>query len=60
MLPFWEQLLYWQGTAALHAVLAKYAAKYYTPDEQATLQAAADLFGQLPQRLAQGGPVPKT
>ena len=53
MLPFWEQLLLWQGVAALHAVVAKYAAKYYTPEETAQLQTAADLLGQLPLRMEQ-------
>lgn len=55
-MPFWEQLALYQGLAALHTVIAKYTAKYYTPEETAILQQAADLMGSLPQRLHEGTP----
>lgn len=48
---FWEQFLIIQAQAALHAVLQKYAAKYFSTEEQMALNTVADALIDLPRRI---------
>lgn len=51
---FWEQFLISQASAALHAILLKYASKYFTPEEQEALTIISTALIELPQRIHVG------
>ena len=50
-MSFWEQFLLNQASAALHAVVAKYALKYFGPEEQAAVVMTLDALIALPERI---------
>jgi hypothetical protein len=52
---FWEQFAIMQGTSALHVVVRKYGAKYFTPEEMAAADVMLDALTQLPQRIHDAG-----
>ena len=55
-MKWYEQLLISEATAGLHLILARYASKYFTQQEQQAMNEAADAIAQLPQRIHGGGP----
>ena len=50
-MSFWEQFLLNQASAALHAVVAKYASKYFSPYEQGAVTTTLDALIALPERI---------
>ena len=57
---FWEQFAILQASAALHAVVRKYAAKYFSPDELNAADVVLDALADIPRRVAAlvAGPSP--
>ena len=55
-MSFWEQFLLAQASAAIHAIIARYASKYFTPEEQAAAGLVADAVVQLPERIHNAQP----
>ena len=53
---FWEQFAITQASAALHALVRKYSAKYFTPEEQAATDTVLDAIVDLPQRVHNANP----
>ncbi len=49
---FWEQFAILQASAALHAVVRKYAAKYFSPEELAAAEVVLDALTEIPARIA--------
>lgn len=53
-MSFWEQFLLAQASAALHAVIARYAGKYFTVEEQLAAGVVTDALVDLPRRIHGG------
>ena len=53
-MSFWEQFLLAQASAALHAVIARYAGKYFTLEEQQAANIVTDALVDLPRRIHGG------
>ena len=53
---FWEQFLLSQASAALHAIVRKYAGKYFTPEENAGADLILDALVDLPNRIHNAPP----
>lgn len=47
---FWEQFAILQASAALHAVMRKYASKYFTPEELTAADVVLDALTEIPAR----------
>lgn len=55
---FWEQFLLNQASAALHAVVRKYAGKYFTPEELTASDTVLEALVDLPERIHKAPPKP--
>jgi hypothetical protein len=57
-MSFWEQFLLAQASSAMHAVIARYAGKYFTPEELQATTIVLDALIQLPERIHSAIPKP--
>jgi len=53
-MSFWEQFLLAQASSALHAVVSRYAGKYFTHEEQQAANIVIDALVDLPRRINSG------